>query len=463
MKISIRHIIAVAVTGWVSLSNASAQELRTSYFMQTSNFRHQMNPALLDTPYATGLMGNINVGTTGNFGLSDFIYKLDNNPNYDYTTFMSPTVDANQFLNGLSDQVRGDVYVNFNIFSAAFRMCQGVSLLELNLRSNTNISLPKELFEFMKCTGSKEQYNLKDLGIRSQNYLELALGHSRNINDRLRVGAKLKFLVGAAYADFSANTLNLTMNGDYWRVQGDAQLRAAILKSELKHDLDKPLSADGRPRVDELDDIEFGLPGFGMALDLGATYRVLDNLTISAALTDLGFINWKETNQASVAGDYTFDGFENIHVKDEATRKNDLGDQFEDLGDDLEEMFAIYDDGKGKVKQGLAATLNVGAEYTLPVYRKLRFGFLYTSRIHGLYSWHQGMLSANIRPVKWLEASVNTAVSSTGVTFGGALNLHAPHFNFYIGADRFMGKVSKEFIPINSLNSNVNVGITFPL
>ena len=30
---------------------ATAQELRSTYFMETSNYRHEMNPALLDAPY----------------------------------------------------------------------------------------------------------------------------------------------------------------------------------------------------------------------------------------------------------------------------------------------------------------------------------------------------------------------------------------------------------------------------
>ena len=126
-------------------------------------------------------------------------------------------------------------------------------------------------------------------------------------------------------------------------------------------------------------------------------------------------------------------------------------------------MFAVYDDGEKKATQALAATLNIGAEYKLPVYRKLRFGFLYTSRIHGKYSWHEGMLSANIRPVKWFEASVNGAVTSTGWTGGGALSFKAPHFNFYIAADRFFGKLGKQYVPLNSMNGNVTLGMTFPL
>ena len=344
-----------------------------------------------------------------------------------------------------------------------FRGFKGMNVVELNLRSNTNITLPYELFEFMKTAGEKEFYQLHDIGARSQNYMELALGHSHRINDRLTVGAKAKFLFGVAYADFKVNQLNLTMNGDEWRVQGDARLKASVLKSEFDYEGPEKNAPDGRRRVKGLDDVSFGMPGFGMAFDLGASYKVMDDLTVSAGLTDLGFISWGKTKQASSAGDYTFSGFNNIYAGSNNTGNNKLGDQFEDLGDDLEEMFSVYDDGETSTTQALAATLNVGAEYTLPMYRRLHFGFLYTGRIHGLYSYHQAMLSATVRPVNLIEISVNTTAGGTGCSLGAALSLKAKHFNFYVGSDRILGKVNKQFIPLNNLNANVNFGMTFPL
>ncbi len=461
--------MAAAALLSVALLPAAAQEFRSSYFMQTSNFRHQMNPALLDAPYVTALMGNINVGATGNIGLKNFVYKLSPADQvrfggYEYTTFMNPTVDAASFLSDLHDKNRLDLYLNYNLFSVGFKAFGGINLVELNLRSNTNVSLPKELFEFAKTAGAKEHYSLSDIGLRTQNYAELALGHRRTFGEKLAVGAKVKFLLGMAYADFAADRLDLTLNGDEWRIQGDARLKAALLDTRFEHEGADKNAPDGRPRVKGLDDVAFGMPGFGLAFDLGATYKLTDDLTLSASLTDLGFIGWGKTQQASSRGDYTFDGFENIYAGSGSSQDGTkLGDQFEQLGDDLEEMFSVYDDGEGSATQALAATLNVGAEYVLPVYRNLRFGFLYTSRIHGLYSWHQGMLSATVRPVKWFEATVNGAVTSTGCTFGAAASFKARHFDFYIGTDRFLGKVSKEFIPLSRANANVTLGMTFPL
>lgn len=466
MKKSLRYM-AAALTMAAAILPTSAQELRTSYFMETSNYRHQMNPALLDSPYVGLLFSNINIGMTGNIGAKQFIFDTNGLPgytgNYRYTTFMDPNVDAATFLNKLHDKNRFDLYLNYNLFSVGFKAWGGVNLLELNLRSNTNLTLPKGLFEFAKTAGEKEHYEFGGLGMRTQNYMELALGHSRDINKQWRVGGKLKFLIGAAYADFTADNVTLDMTEDAWRIQSNAQMKASLLKSDVIHEDPSKNSADGRPRVKELDNFGFSLPGFGMALDLGVTYKPIENLTLSAAITDLGFISWKNTHHASSQGDYTFDGFNNIYIGSDKDQTEDIDDQFDQIGDDLEEMFSVYDDGTKTATQALAATLNVGAEYKLPAYDKLKFGFLYTSRIHGKYSWHQGMLNVGVRPVKWFECNVNGAVTSTGVTAGGMLSLKAPHFNFYIAADRFFSKMGKQGVPLNSSNGNITFGMTFPL
>lgn len=466
MKKSLRYM-AAALTMAAAILPTSAQELRTSYFMETSNYRHQMNPALLDSPYVGLLFSNINIGMTGNIGAKQFIFDTNGLPgytgNYRYTTFMDPNVDAKTFLNKLHDKNRFDLYLNYNLFSVGFKAWGGVNLLELNLRSNTNLTLPKGLFEFAKTAGEKEHYEFGGLGMRTQNYMELALGHSRDINKQWRVGGKLKFLIGAAYADFTADNVTLDMTEDAWRIQSNAQVKASLLKSDVIHEDPSKNSADGRPRVKKLDNFGFSLPGFGMALDLGVTYKPIDNLTLSAAITDLGFISWKNTHHASSQGDYTFDGFNNIYIGSDKDQTEDIDDQFDQIGDDLEEMFSVYDDGTKTATQALAATLNVGAEYKLPAYDKLKFGFLYTSRIHGKYSWHQGMLNVGVRPVKWFECNVNGAVTSTGVTAGGMLSLKAPHFNFYIAADRFFSKMGKQGVPLNSSNGNITFGMTFPL
>ncbi len=476
MKLRIPSLILAAAATF----SVSAQELRTSYFMETSTYRHEMNPALLDQPYVAMplLFGNVNFGTTGNVGAADFFYKMQ--PSWqgygqggrELTTFMHPNVDRDKFLNGLHERNNLGVYLKYQILGVGFKAFGGMNSVDLSLRSNTNICLPKDLFAFMKETGQQQEYDISTIGMTSQSYLELGLGHARQINDRLRVGAKLKILLGLGYGYYKATDFHVQMNDDQWLVKGKAELSLSPFGSQFKYKKDKNYvdpetgQTTDRQRVDGLtDNFKANISGTGMAIDLGATYKVLDDLTVSAAITDLGFISWRNALHATSQGEWTFDGFKNDIYMDgnTDTGHNKIEDQLDDIGDDLGDLFALYDDGQKTRAQMLAATLNVGAEYTLPVYRKLRFGFLYTSRIAGRYSWHEGMLSANIRPIKAIEVSANVAANSTGVTCGAVVDFHAPHFNLFIGTDRFVGKVSKECIPLHSLNSNISFGMSFPL
>ena len=82
---------------------------------------------------------------------------------------------------------------------------------------------------------------------------------------------------------------------------------------------------------------------------MGATYKFdegpLTGLTLSAALLDLGFINWSDNVTAYNEGeDFVFDGFKDIAIDDE-TGGRKLEDQADDLADDLEKLYNVRTDG----------------------------------------------------------------------------------------------------------------------
>ena len=105
--------------------------------------------------------------------------------------------------------------------------------------------------------------------------------------------------------------------------------------------------------------------------------------------------------------------------------------------------------------------MTAGAQYSLPVYRKLKFGLMNTTRINGSYSWTDFRLSANIQPVKVFSAGVNIAAGTFGVHFGGIINVNVTGFNLFVSTDCMPGKLAKQYAPLNS-NANLNLGINFP-
>lgn len=441
-----------------------AQELRTAYFMETAKFRHQMNPALLeDSPYLSfPLLGNIHLQSTGNFGGETLIYEIAPvaNGGRRYGTFLHPEVSNEQFFDRLgTDDLRGSTHLNYNIFSLAFRGFGGTNLIEVNARSSTDFRLPNSFFHLAKEGWAHETYHITDLGLRHRGFAEIVLGHSHKITDRITIGAKAKFLLGLSYADLDVHRLDLTLSGDHWRVEGEAEGSMALMKTRIR--------TTEQGKFDDLDDIKGGLAGTGLAFDLGATYKVhgVEGLTLSAALTDLGSFSCSDAqNFATRQGaSWTFDGFDNVYVASDKEGSKELGDEFERIGDDLSDALSLYETAERGASAGLAATLNLGAEYRLPAYDRLRFGLLHTARMAGDHSWSQTMLSATIRPVRAIELGVSAATSTTGGSLGAMLTLNAPHFQVHIGADKFLGKLSKEGIPVKDLDGGLSFGITFPL
>lgn len=440
-----------------STFSSFAQDLRSSYFMKTSMFRHQMNPALLSKPYiAFPMLGNINIGSSGRNGLSTFIYPSHDHPKYNTTTFMSLTVDGREFLKEIKNNVSINAHLNYNVLSAAFEGFGGMNLAEINIRSNTYSSFPHSFFVFMKSQDTKEKYTFDKLGFRSETYAELVLGHSRKLSKKLSVGAKFKVLVGGSYAQFDVNHLNLTSNNEKWLVDADVKLSAAVFNSNFKH-----TKSNGENRVVGLTKPTFGLPGLGAALDIGIAYEAsfIQGLTLSASVTDLGYMTWKETNIAASKGNWLFEGFKNIAPYEDAK----VTDQVKIMKSEVAKMLSMRDQGKSDVGKMLVTTLHLAADYRLPSYDRLHFGALLSRRFNGIYSDIQATFSGNLRPLDWLEVSLNTSTTSDSVVFGGMLSFYTRRFNFYIGSDKFFGAISKEYIPMKTLNANLCMGITIPL
>ena len=74
--------------------------------------------------------------------------------------------------------------------------------------------------------------------------------------------------------------------------------------------------------VNDMDIDGGGLNGFGMALDLGAEYKLDKDWTFSAALLDFGFISWNNNIVASTNGERTFTTDKYIfHIAENADNK----------------------------------------------------------------------------------------------------------------------------------------------
>src|SRR5574344_305623 len=466
MKRINKYMIAVAMFAFSGA--ALAQGLNSGYFTNDFKYRHDLNPAFGNEQSYVSMpgLGNLNVKTQANFGYKDVLY---NNPDYPansdkkMTTFMNPNIE-----DGLSGFSKGNnrltAEINENIFSAGFKAFHGYNTIEMNVRVALGASLPYELFEFARNTGN-QSYDIGDISLQSQSFVEFALGHSHQINDKLRVGGKLKFLFGVGRADFVFKDVKADLSSNNkWTISGDAQADVSAkgfkYESETKDYNQQTAGHQSYERVKDVKIDGAGLGGFGMAIDMGAIYKINEDITVSAALLDLGFISWKNDVQATNnSKSFTFDGFHDTSVTSDGN--NTIDDQNDKYGDQISDFANLQDKGdNGSRTTGIGATMNFGCEYILPAYRNLSFGLLSSTRINGKYSWTEGRLSANVAPLKWIDGGFNFAVSSFAASMGWILNIHPKGFNFFLGMDHILGKMSKEGIPLSS-NASVSMGINF--
>ena len=258
-----------------------------------------MNPAFgNDQGYVSipGL-GNLNVRMQGNFGYDAVIMHnpmAGINGQKSMATFMHPSIDVSTALDGFnSGNNRIISNMGVTILSAGFKAWGGYNTIEINSKTSFGVSLPYELFEFAKNTGNKD-YNIGDISVGAISYAEIALGHSRQLSEKLRVGAKLKVLLGVGRADVKMENVQAQLDdANKWLVTAnaiaDVSMKGFSYKEKNKEYKQRP---GNYKYIDDVDVDGAGIGGLGMAIDLGASYKLNDDWSFSVALLDLGFISW---------------------------------------------------------------------------------------------------------------------------------------------------------------------------
>lgn len=454
MKTIVKNGLLVA--SLLVATNMLGQNTNSGYFVEEYTYRHQLNPAYgNENEYvALPLLGNLDFTLKGNLHLTDIFYNI----NGQTTTFLNPNVSVEEFMSNIEDDNLIGTNLRIDLLSAGFKAFGGYNTIGINARTNINTSVPRALFSLAKEGLSNTTYDISNFNVHTDGYFEVALGHSRNVNEKLRIGATLKFLIGLANVDAEFEKAQLTLGEDAWTAVTNATIQSNL--KGLRYTTTINPSTNHR-YVDGIEMDGFGIGGYGAALDLGAIYKLNDDWQFSLSLLDLGFISWSENVVASTNGEQTFttDAY-TFNIDDDAV--NSFDNELEKLKNDISALYELNDMGnQGSRTRMLGATLNVGAEYTFPLYRPLKFGLLNTTRLLGDFTWTEFRLSANVAPVKIFSAGINFAVGTYGCGFGWLLNLHTKGFNLFAGMDHTFIKIAKQGIPLNS-NASFNVGINFP-
>lgn len=392
-------------------------------------------------------VGNIELQNSSTLGISSFLYPKGNT----LVTGLNSAVDAKTFLGNLAETNGLNLDESINILSLGFAKETHTSTVELNVRSMVGVSLPYDLFAFLKKGGINTSYNIGGIFANVNAIADLAYGYSRKINDQLRVGARIHALVGVASANVNGNDTSISMSDKEVAINSNLEVTTAgLVQVAIDNgviDMNKTgLSTKG------------GLGGFGASVDLGAVYEPIEGLEVSLSVNDLGGISWKNNVTAQATGKSTFKG--GTITFDGGNVKTDL----EDALKGLTEAINVKDIGVTSRFDLLPMTIAAGARYTMPFYSGLSAGLLATYHTGKYTSWYDVRLGATITPAKIISACANVGVTTFGPTFGAALNAHLGPINLMLGVDSYLGKLAKisgVSVPLNKFQENIHFGLAF--
>lgn len=388
----------------------------TKFFLENMPGRIRLNPAY-QPEYKTyialpGLGGiSLNYNNSG-FHAKSLLSKGDLDSVY---------FNINRFHKGLNR--RNFIMVNNDntLLTLGFRAKNGwYWSVDISEKNDFMFSFNRSIFTFIKDgnTGSRD-YDFGPIGIKGSMYTELAFGLSKKVDEKLTVGARVKFLRGIANVDTedSDMSVNTSRDGSSVKLTSKQKIRVSG-PIEYLYDKDGFVDWDGiELNNDKIVSSLLSTRNIGFAVDLGGEYQLLDKLKLHASLLDLGFIRWG-SNTHSFYQNTTFD-WQGADVSNSinSTRPGyqSVGDVFGDLTDSLKNSFR-FNDSESKYTTMLHAKLYLGATYEM--FEKLNFGGLFKASMYDGFVYPSLTLSANSR----LHRNVGASLTYTTM-FGNYVNL----------------------------------------
>jgi hypothetical protein len=356
-------------------------------------------------------------------------------------SFLHPDYNIDKFLGTIKEKNSLEFQTAFQLLGVGFSVGENLYLtLDINDRIEGNAVIPGDFFRLVfkgNAVYRGSSIDLSALRGDLKYYREYGLGFSKNFTEKLRIGFKGKLLFGIVAGSIENQSLGLTVNNDLTHT----------LNADLKLNISGPVkfSRDVNGKIDSIwiDKTRFdsgqGRRGFlmnsknpGFSIDLGATYDLSDKISVSAAITDFGFINWRKdiiTLQASggikLNGSTMQDVYNGTKTFDELTSV---------MIDSLKKSI-IVSDSDDPFTTFLPFGVTLGGKYNLT--ERFSAGLISYTRFIGKQVRESLTLSGNLNLGNIFSASLAyTAENHRYDNLGAGVAVRAGVCQFYLIADR---------------------------
>lgn len=428
----------------------------TMYFVNYLPYQSYMNPAIqpacrvyVELPAISAI--NFSLGNNS-LSMNDFVYM---NQGQMVTALHPELGDKTSLLNAFSANTKFYQDLSFSLLGFGFKIKEnGYLSINASLRQDMAFYIPKD-FVKLALYGTPEEnqvntFNLQSLGFDASAYMDLSAGYSHKINEQFTVGLRAKLLVGLLDANLGFNELELQASQEEWRIIGNASARFSAPTVTVLVNNDGKIEEVAIPD-DVLNSLTDYRPNLGLGFDLGAVYKPIENLSLSVAIRDLGFISWKNGYQQSGSIDFAFEGIE----FDITQMDSDYADSLLTV---LQDSYTVEEMKTGYTSM-LKSKIYLGAEYAF-LNNKMSVGLLSKTTVENSQAFGELTASLNMRPLSWFGTSFSYSLFNGNFSsMGIGVNLRIPPFSFYIAGDYFPLYFSSEMIPYKMRGMNMQTGM----
>jgi hypothetical protein len=360
--------------------------------------------------------------------------------------FSSKTLeDINLGINNLDERNYLSVNNKINLIDFGFRVNKNYFSLNITEHFMGRLTYPKDLLLFA-WEGNGESLvgkraNMDGLAFDFMHYREYGLGYSRKLlDDKLSVGVKVKYLSGFQNLFTKRSQLGLYTDDENYGFILDGAL-------ELNSSgLDNIANGDYNPM-----DMAINAGNHGMGVDLGVNYQYSKELSFSAAVLDLGYINWTHNVRNFKNNDFRF-SFTGLDIVTMYTSNDTLPSYLEALSDSLQELFQLTENGES-YQTMLNARFMVGGLYAF--HKKHSVGALVHGDVVKGYLRPAVTVSLNTKVQRWLSTTLAYSYYNKNfMNVGFGLSLNAGPVQYYIISDNILAA----FMPYSVRNAHVRFG-----
>jgi hypothetical protein len=295
--------------------------------------------------------------------------------------------------------------------------------------SETRFNYPGDVLGWAMVGPGNPRYAGRDLSVdhfkgRSLVYNQVSVSYTRDITGRLRLGARFKYLMGIASGESTEATGSIRVNSD------SISLRTGNLKANTAG-----VDFFNQKNLSTHDYVSYLLKSKnrGVALDLGAVYQLNNRITFSAAVNDIGYINWKDYTHSYTLNDvyYSFKGF---NMLDYLNQKN--GQQFlKKEADSLKNLYTFSEKKGDAFRTSLIGKFYAGVNYRILKINNLSALFyvdLFKGKVDPAVS-----VAYNMQLGRTLNAVVSAAYRDGKFdNFGAGISIKLFHIQIYATSDR---------------------------